>query len=174
MDEQEKLFGVTASTESIKTERKKFRIVALAASAGNSVTVRDEYSGDVYTTHAPRAIEIGEVVYEYERDVPVLEEGPYEDPPIKCGFGMDFSFGGILNHYRVKRELTLRKMSEDLGISVAEYSNIEQSRQEPPASIRSLKSLTRSLDLSGSEFELLAAAAFNFHLGRLRQQWEEE
>lgn len=84
----------------------------------------------------------------------------------------DYSFGGWLREFRIKRKLTLRAASKLMKMDVGNYSKLETSRLPPPKTIRRLLKIVEPLDLYTSEIEMLKIAAFNYHLGKLRKGWD--
>lgn len=85
----------------------------------------------------------------------------------------DYSFGGWLRSFRIKREWTLRTVSKKVGMDAGNYSKLETSRLPPPRSRKKLLALVAPLELVDTEIEMLLSSAFNYHLGQLRRAWDE-
>lgn len=79
----------------------------------------------------------------------------------------DYSFGGWLKSFRLKRKLGLREMCEASGLDASNYCNIEQSRIAPPNTKEKIDKLTEPLKLSGTERALLYTAAVSWHKGKV-------
>ena len=86
----------------------------------------------------------------------------------------DYSFGGWLRTFRLKRRIGLREMARRLDSDPANYCNIERSRTDPPAKITTIRKLVAPLALDESEIEMLISTAFSFHLAKFKQKWNEE
>lgn len=85
----------------------------------------------------------------------------------------DYSFGGWLRSFRIKRNLTMRATAKLLKMDIGNYSRLEASRVSPPRSFKNLKRLTDPLGLTDKEFSMLVFTAYNFYLGKLHETWRE-
>lgn len=90
---------------------------------------------------------------------------------IDCGTFMDWSFGAQLKRARVAKGFTLREYCRQNGMDSGNYSNLENNRIAPPDSRGKLLDLVRPLEISETAIEMLAIAAFNFHLGRVQRKF---
>jgi hypothetical protein len=86
----------------------------------------------------------------------------------------DYSFGGWLKHYRCERGFTLRAMALKIKWDAGNYSRLENSRLNPPETLRRLRKITEPLKLKDVEEHMLSTAAFGFHFGQLKKKWENE
>lgn len=85
----------------------------------------------------------------------------------------DYSFGGWLRTFRIKRELSMRDVSKIFGMDVGNYSRLEASKFPPPNSRSKIDQIAKDMNMEKHERELLISAAFSYHLGKLRAQWDE-
>jgi transcriptional regulator with XRE-family HTH domain len=84
----------------------------------------------------------------------------------------DYSFGGWLRAFRLKREITLRDMCRIIGWDAGNYSKLERSELSPPRTKNDIERIVAPLKLEQSEFEMLLSTAFSFHVGQLRKNFE--
>jgi transcriptional regulator with XRE-family HTH domain len=85
----------------------------------------------------------------------------------------DYSFGGWLKSFRLKRDLTLRKAAVACKLDPGNYSKLERSELDPPRSKKKIDAIARKLKLDAVEHQLLISTAFAFHLGRLKNEFNE-
>jgi transcriptional regulator with XRE-family HTH domain len=85
----------------------------------------------------------------------------------------DYSFGGWLRRFRIKREIGLREMSRTLGVDPANYCKIERSELNPP-SLKKIIELKDKMKLSEDEFEMLKSLSFQFHFCDFKKKWESK
>lgn len=83
----------------------------------------------------------------------------------------DWSFGGIIRHERLKKNMTLRDFAERLMDSPGNVSRMENNESAPPRKaykIEIICSALGNLDL----IPLLKSTAFQHHLSKLKQEFE--
>jgi len=84
----------------------------------------------------------------------------------------DYSFGGWLKHFRIEKELTLRKCGELLKMDFGNLSKLERSELDPPCDFKAVEKLVKPLKPESVEF--MASLAFSFHVGKLKQKFRGE
>ena len=90
---------------------------------------------------------------------------------IKCGTFMDWSFGGQLRRYRIERNITLRKASRKVGYDPGNLSKLETGIFPPPKSRHTISAWCVALGFDSGMEESLLKAAYNFHLGKLNEEF---
>ena len=83
----------------------------------------------------------------------------------------DYSFGGWLRYYRVKREIGLREMCRVSGVNASNYCNMERSEIDPPKEKAKIKKIADALKLTESEAEILYSTAYQHHLKKLKDKF---
>lgn len=84
----------------------------------------------------------------------------------------DYSFGGWLKSFRLKRGIGLREMCRITGMDSGNYSKIEMSKMSPPNSRKKIIELTKPLKLENGEIEMLISTAASWHLSRVQRKFE--
>ena len=59
------------------------------------------------------------------------------------------------------------------GWDAGNYSKLETSKFDPPNTITTIRKLTQPLAINDTAFDFLCMAAFNFHLGKLKADFEK-
>ena len=82
----------------------------------------------------------------------------------------DYSFGGWIRHYRLKRKITLREFARMIEDSPANVSRMERSESPPPRNLNKIKTICARLDQPDLEI-LLTSLSFQHHLSRLMKEF---
>lgn len=86
----------------------------------------------------------------------------------------DWSFGGILKTYRIRKGYTLREICKKLETDVGNYCKVESSRISPPNSSKKLEKIKEVLELDEIEFNFLECAALNHHIGAVKSRFKNK
>ncbi len=85
----------------------------------------------------------------------------------------DYSFGGWVKHYRLQKRWTLREAATRLDMDAGNLSKLERGQLNPPKKANEVRRICDVLGVSAPMEDLfLVTAAYNFHLGILKKEFE--